>query len=400
MSRRTLAALALVMAAHLALPLLSAATADTQSVTACALAQSLQQDIQSAQALLANGTSPWQDTHARPQAEPMRALGAELPGQCLWLALKPLDAALRRAYDAQRRAYIDKDAGIIERREAKVALDGLFAALRAGRSDFPIAITRRARLQALQLEDALRHNEYHACLCLLWALADGTGLWDRQAALECGADSLAAMRAAAMRRTTIPARQAEVFRKRLECLDTIIEQAMAWQPAALDSEGQLHLTEAERANLGLDRPVCAWNANWAEWTGQRCAAEGTYPEGTWRSEVDRQLAKTLLKNAPRPDGAVAIWRDAQGRSAAGPVLANRPLKRLARLHPPKDTKDLVPCPTRLRAWQYTLGDFRYGWVIRTHVASGRHWHPHGDWRDLQPEASWPGAGGSQTAGGL
>jgi len=331
-----------------------------QPAVSAGLKQSLLQDIGVAQQALAKGESPWVDAQARPQAEPIRALSAELPGHCLWLAFKPVDAAVREAYRLQRRMWAEKDAGIIDRRVARVALEKLSAALQTEQAEYPSAVKSRARRQLDEIDNALAHHEYHAALCVLWSMAEVLGLWDRQAALECAADSMASMRGAGLRRKSLPRGQAELYGKRLECLSGMIERATTWQPA--NSYPALHVG-------ALAVPASDRNKHWA-------------------------------KEAFETGDAFAPWRDDQGQAGATSWILNQPIFRLALQDPPRNTKDLAPCPTRLRDWQYTLHDYRYGWTIFTRTASGSHWQPHGDWRDLEPDAFWPGAGGSQTAGGL
>lgn len=331
-----------------------------QSVVSAGLTQSLLQDIGDAQSALAEGRSPWEDAQARPQAEPIRALSAELPGHRVWLAFKPVDAAIRDAYREQRRMWAAKDAGIIPRRKARVGLEKLSEALEAESSTYPASLNRLARAQVAQIDYALLHHEYHAALCVLWAMADALGLWDRQAALEAAADNLAAMRAAGLRRKSLPRGQAEAFGKRLKCLGGMIERAVAWSPANALGPAQF---------VPLAMPAPARNKHWA-------------------------------KEAFEPGGAFAVWRNDQGQAGASSWVLNQKIFRSALEDPPRNTKDLSPCPTRLRDWQHTLHEYRYGWVVYTRAAAGNHWHPHGDWRDLEPKTFWPGAGGSQTAGGL
>ncbi|MEI6499473.1 MAG: hypothetical protein WCP21_00440 [Armatimonadota bacterium] len=331
-----------------------------QSVVSAGLAQSLQQDLQEAQNALATGQSPWADARARPQAEPIRALSAELPGHRLWLAFKPVDAAIREAYRRQRMMWADKDAGIIYRRRARVGLEKLVEALEAEDADYPSSLESLAHGQIGEIDNALRHDEYHAALCILWSMADALGLWDRQAALETAADNMAALRAAGLRRKSLSRGQAEAFRKRLTCLGGMIERAVAWKPVNVLTPGQM---------VPLNAPDSDHNKHWA-------------------------------KEAFEPGGAFAVWRNDHGQSGASSWVLNQPIFRSALEDPPRNTKDLAPCLSRLRDWQYTLHEYRYGWVVYTRAASGNHWRPHGDWRDLEPKTFWPGAGGSQTAGGL
>jgi len=140
----------------------------------------------------------------------------------------------------------------------------------------------------------------------------------------------------------------------------MIERAVAWKPAN---------TPALPPSAVAVAPDCTGCTHWAE---------------------------AMLE----PGGAFDCWREDQGQSGATPAVFNQPLYRPALREPARNTKDLACCPTCLRDWQYTLEDYRYGWLVYTRAASGCHWNPHGDWRELEPNAFWPAAGGSQTAGGL
>ena len=215
--------------------LLSITCAPAQSVQAVALANSLQQDFCAAQALLDKGQTPWPNAQARPQPEPINALRAELPGNCIWAAFKPVDCAARASFRQQRKMYVDKDSGLIDRRTARTGIDELSAAVLQERPAYPKELIRCARRQVLQVDDALEHSEYHAAECALWSLADRLGLWDRQAALEAAACHLAALRERAMGCKTLSPGQVRYYKNQLGCLAVMVQRAVDWKPAACDA---------------------------------------------------------------------------------------------------------------------------------------------------------------------
>lgn len=357
--RRYLPVLLVLVVLQVTLPATAAAVA-AESVAATGLAQSLLQDLQSAQSALDRGQTPWPEAQSRPQAEPLTALRLELPGSRLWSAFQPVDAAIREAYRQQRKMYIDEDAGLIDRRTARTALDDLTAALGEERPSYNATVVSRANRQILQIDFALSHHQYHAALCIMWAMADALGLWDRQAALESAADHLARLRAAALRRQSLPPGTVRYYKNQLGCIATIVERAVAWQPAP--------------QSIGPSRRVT------------------TCPDGALQSD---HWAREHFEVG----GAFDPWRNNSGASGATPWVLNQPIFRLGLQEPPRETRDITPCPERYRDWQHTLRDYRWGWfVYNDSAASG--WRPHGDWRDLQPTPFWPGERGIDNAGGL
>jgi hypothetical protein len=351
----------LVVLLSLALPVILWSDAQAQSVQSVALAQSLLQDMEAAQATLDRNRSPWESADGRPQPEPVKALRLELPGTCIWAAFKPVDAAIRESYRQQRKSYLEKDAAIIDRRMARVGLEPLQEAITQEENAYPAGLVSLARRQVSQIDNALRHDEYNAAACIMWAMADALGLWDRQAALESAADQLTRLRAQGLCRKSVPSDEAKYMKNRLGCVSVMVERAVCWQPQVGVMAGELlsERTEQERRH-----------PHWAE---EHLEVGGAFEK--WR------------ENTSIDPGATA-W------------VLRRPYYRCEMGEASFNTRDLVPCPKAYRDWQYTLGDYRWGWLEYTRSAANGLWRPHGDWRDLEPDAFWPGAKGSQTGGGL
>lgn len=345
----------------LALPVILWSGAQAQSVQAVALAQSLLQDVEAAQGALDRNCSPWESRDGRPQPEPINALRLELPGTCIWMAFKPVDAAIRESYRQQRNSYLEKDAAIIDRRMARVGLEPLREAITQEADCYPAGTVSLARRQVSQIDNALRHHEYNAAACILWAMAEVLGLWDRQAALESAADHMARLREQGLGRKSIPSDEARNMKNRLGCLSVMVERAVCWRPTAGVMAGDLlsERTAQERRHR-----------HWAE---EHLDPGAAFEK--WR------------ENASLDPGATA-W------------VLRRPYYRCEMDSGYFNTRDLVPCPKADRDWQYTLRDYRWGWLEYTRSAANGLWRPHGDWRDLEPDAFWPGARGSQTSGGL
>lgn len=333
---------------------LAGTAAPAQSVTAVALANSLQQDFACVQALLDNRQPPWASVQSRPQPEPINALRLELPGNCIWARFKPVEAAVREAHRQQRKVFLGKDAGLIERREARAGIQPLAAAILQEREAFEPSLIRCARQQVAQIDNAPAHDEYHAAECILWSMADRLGLWDRQAALETAAEHLGTLRARALCDKDLSADEVKGYKNQIGCLTVMVQRAITWQPT----------------------PCC--------------------PPATPVESVNMHFASDPLSGGL----AFGPWRDSLGRSGATQVVLNRPFFRAGMQAPAANTYDLSACPELYRDWQYTLHDFRYGWLVYNHSAANGLWRPHGDWRELAPNAFWPGAKGSQTAGGL
>lgn len=343
--------------ALMVLLLASAGTAFAETAAAQGLAQSLLSDLQVAQCALDRNQSPWPERTSRPQPEPVAALAAELPGNCIWQAFRPVDLAIRQAYREQRSQYLEKDAGIIQRRTARTGLDDLREAIQQERACYGNRTISLALRQVDQVDNALRHLEYYSALCIMWSMADILGLWDRQAALESAEDHLRSARAGNLRRQQLSASRARSLKTRLATISTMIETAVNWKPAP-EGLGPC----ADLASRAPDSP------HWAE-------------------HYD-------------PGGAFGPWRETTTEeTGASPWLHVQPWTREALDQPAPETRCLTPCPKKYRDWQYKLGDPRYGWRVYTHTAASQ-WRVGCDWRDLAPRATWPGAKGIQNAGGL
>lgn len=356
--------------------LLSVTSAPAESVAAAALANSLQQDFAAAQGLLDSGQSPWPSAESRPQPEPINALRLELPGNCIWAAFKPVDEAIRAAYRQQRKMYVDKDAGLIDRRGARGGIDCLSAAIRQERAAYDPGLIRCARQQVLEIDNALEHNQYYAAECTMWSLADRLGLWDRQAALESAADHLTILRAHAMGCKSLSAAEIRLYKNQLGCLGVMVERAIQWQPT------------------GYNGPACNLSPC------QTIPCDTTACRGA--TIANKGCAKELgaCPCACAGDTAYGPWRDTLGYSGATAVVLNRPFFCAGMEKPARNTYDLYPCAVLYRDWQYTLRDYRYGWLVYIDSAANGLWRPHGDWRELEPNAFWPAAKGSETGGGL
>jgi hypothetical protein len=351
----------LVVLVSLALPVVLWSGAQAQSVQAVSLAQSLLQDMQAAQVTLDRCGSPWENAEGRPQPEPINALRLELPGSYIWAAFKPVDAAIRESYRQQRNSYLEKDAAIIDRRMARVGLEPLREAITREEDCYPAGLVSLARRQVSQIDNALRHDEYNAAECIMWAMADALGLWDRQAALESAADHLAKLRAQGLCRKSIPTNEARNMKNRLGCVGVMIDRAVCWSPRVGTMAGELLTVRSQEE----------WhNPHWAD---EQMEVGGAFENWRENSSLD-------------PGATPWVLRDPYYRCQMGQAALN--------------TRDLVPCPKVYRDWQVTLHDYRWGWVEYTHSAANGLWRPHGDWRDLEPNAFWPGAKGSQTSGGL
>jgi len=337
---------------------LSIGLAAGQTIEASAVAQSLLSDIDKAQCLLQANQSPWQDPGARPQAEPLALLRGELPGSHIWLVFKPLDQRLREAYWLQRQSYLEKDAAVRPRREARELLPELAAAIRVERRCYNRTIAALAVRQVAQLDNALSHMEYHAALCILWSMADLLGLWDRQAALEVAEEHLADLCRAGSGRTELQPKIAGRMTRKLDLIAQIIAAAGAWRP----------------------RP-------------EALAPTELGPADIARARVGHHFADHAdLGSAFDP------WRDNTVLDgSATPLVFNETNAAFALSFPAPETRCLNPCP-RYREWQDALGDYHYGWSVYKHSAAQQ--KPGCDWRALEPWATWPGAKGAQNAGGL
>ncbi|MEN6400729.1 MAG: hypothetical protein ABFD94_02190 [Armatimonadia bacterium] len=337
----------------------SLGSAFAETAVAQGLAQSLLADLQAAQCALDRNQSPWPDRASRPQPEPVAALSAELPGNCIWQAFRPVDLAIRQAYRAQRSQYLEKDAGIIQRRTARTGLDPLRDAIKQERACYGNRTIGLALRQVDQVDNALRHLEYYSALCIMWSMADILGLWDRQAALESAGDHLRSARNGALRRQNLSSSHARALKSRLATISTMIETAINWQPAP---EG-----------IGPCGDL---------------ASSGAPDNHHWATHYD-------------PGGAFGPWREPHQfeETGASPWLLVQPWTRDALDQPAPETRCLAPCPKKYRDWQYKLADPRYGWLVYTHTAASQ-WRVDCDWRSLEPRATWPGAKGIQNAGGL
>ena len=351
------------MARYLALVLVvvtlsSLGTAFAETAAAQGLAQSLCADLQAAQCTLDRNQSPWPDRASRPQPEPIAALAAELPGNCIWQAFRPVDLAIRQAYRAQRSQYLEKDAGVIHRRTARTGLDPLREAIKQERACYSNRTVSLALRQVDQVDNALRHLEYYSALCVMWTMADMLGLWDRQAALESAEDHLRSARAGALGRKALSSGHARAVKSRLATISTMIETAINWKPAPEGIGPCSHLASA------------------------------TPDSPHWATHYD-------------PGGAFGPWREPREfrQTGASPLILVQPWTREALGRPAPETRCLVPCAKKYRDWQYKLHDLRYGWLVYTHTAASQ-WRVDCDWRNLEPRATWPGAKGIQNAGGL
>lgn len=352
MTRRLLASFVLL--------LLALGTLWAQEVERTALGQSLLGDLRAAQDCLEKGQSPWPDRTSRPQAGPVAALRASLPGNGIWEAFKPVDCAIREAYHQQRSIYLEKDAGLIERRAARTELEPLRDAIKTERRCYSNATVGTALRQLDQVDYALRHLQYHAALCVMWSMADALGLWDRQAALESAERHLGAARERGLRRQQLSSGEAKHLTQRLDTITCMIQTAVAWKPAP-EAIGPSE----------VDLMVGSYGRN------------------------DRHFAEPY-----DPGGAFDSWRETRPeQTGASPWLHVQPWTRDDLERPAPETRCLAPCPRRYRDWQYTLNDYRYGWLVYTHSAAGN-WKPGCDWRELQPKATWPAGRGAQNAGGL
>jgi hypothetical protein len=342
---------------------LSIGLAAGQTIEASAVSQSLLSDIDKAQGTLQSNQSPWQDPGARPQAEPLAVLREELPGSHIWLAFKPVDQRVRRAYWLQRQSYLEKDAAIQLRREARELLPELAAAIRAERRCYDRTVTNLAARQVAQLDNALSHMEYHAAMCILWSMADLLGLWDRQAALEVAEEHLADLCKAGSGKAELHAKIAQRMARKLDIIAQIIEMAGAWQPMP----GTQGVQSIGPVTLGL---VDVGGAR----AGRHFADHADLGQAfdPWRKN-------TVL------DGS------------ATPLVFDETNAAFALSFPAPQTRCLNPCP-QYRQWQKTLGDYQYGWSVYKNSAAQQ--KPGCDWRALEPWAKWPGAKGAQNAGGL
>lgn len=377
-----------------------------QSVAAVALAKSLQQDFAAAQALLDSGQAPWPSAESRPQPEPINALRLELPGNSIWAAFRPIDCAIRGGYRQQRKMYVDKDAGLIDRRTARTGVDALGAAIRQERQAYNPDVVECANLQVREIDNALEHDQYYAAECTMWSLADRLGLWDRQAALEAAACHLARLRARASGCQKLSAGQIRFYKNQLGCLSVMVQRAIEWQPTGYSDPvcnlSPCHVIPCgtnrcrKPASAAITRNVPVGSTTPCNTTP--CATPACPPQ----TVANKSCAKDLCAcSGALTDGtAYGPWRDTLGHSGATPVVLNRCFLRQGMEIPARNTYDRYPCAVLYRDWQYTLRDFSYGWLVYIDSAANGLWRPHGDWRELQPDASWPGARGSQTAGGL
>ncbi len=342
---------------------LSVRLAAGQTVEASAVAQSLLRDIANARRLLQSNQSPWQDTAARPQPQPLAVLAQELPGNAIWVAFKPVDERVRAAYWLQRQSYLEKDAAVRQRREARELLPALAAAIRAERDRYNPTVINLAVRQVAQADNALVHLEYHAALCVLWSMADLLGLWDRQAALEVAQDHLSDLRHDGAGKSELRASVARGMDRTLETIAQMIETAIAWRPVGESLAGP----SIGPSDIG--------------------------PAGGSRSDAERHFADhAVLGHAFDP------WRHGSVvTSGATPLVYDQVNARLALSRPPQETKCLAACP-RYRDWQDKLDDHRYGWS--PYMDSAARQKPCCDWRALQPWAAWPAAKGADNAGGL
>jgi hypothetical protein len=337
---------------------LSVSLAAGQTIEASAVAQPLLSDLSRAQGLLDANQSPWQEPGARPQAEPLAVVREALSGNRIWVAFKPVDRAVRRAYWLQQQSYLEKDAAVRQRREAQELLPALAEAIRADRDCYPRSVTNLAARQIAQVDNALKHLEYHAALCVLWSMADMLGLWDRQAALEVAQDHLADLCHSGAGKPQLPEKVARRMSRKVEVIAQIIAAALAWRPPA-DSIGPVELGPARAAG----------------------------------SRGSRHFADHADLGA-----AFDPWRDNWApESGATPLVFDETSAGYALSMPARETRCLHARP-QYHDWQRTLHDYRYGWSVYQYSSAQQ--KPGCDWRKLEPWATWPGAKGAPISGGL
>jgi hypothetical protein len=345
-----------------ALLLCLAATA-APSPTAQNLGESILLSLSEARTALLAGQSPWAGQTPGPDPATLIALSEALPGNYMWPVFKRTEALVRSAYRAQRQGFTDKDAGLIYRRDARPLFDELARAVTWERPLLPAPVTALGTIQVAQAVNALERKEYHATLTLMWSLADLTGLWDRQAALEAGAAQLTWLKAVTARRTTLPEREAKVYEDRLSLLAALVERALLWEP------DEVNLPETARFHV-----VSRQYFLLPQWTPYFLTGTGY---DTWRHTVLKPGSSAYLREQPCARQAQIVpWAEM----------------------PPFDTRPVHPDPTSLRSWQVPFGESRYGWLVYTRHG-GR--TPTGsDWRALKPYCFWPAAKGAENAGGL
>lgn len=353
------------------------ATADGQAL-APALAQAVTQ--------LQSGTNPWAQAGAGPQAAQARALRLSLAGNDLWEAFKPVDCALRAAYRDQHRMYVDKDAGLLNRRNAWYCLDTLEGAL----SGETIGNYAHARWQLAQVRHAISRRQFQAALCALWHFAAATGLWDRQVALEAVEKHLALLQRQYEGRSSLSPGQQSAALKTVTCLRDMVQVAVLWTPPveepvpAVAAAGEATPAETvtpEGEPACLMRPVPL--PEWDELNTQ-------VPVGSYRKYVSELNPPLYKERHP-----FIKW----SQQPCPPLIYAPLCSHCSNPDGPDKGRHAVPgCLLTLRPWQTTLGETGTGWAQNTRCGGWQ--EPGCDWQQYHPVGSWPGAKGADNAGGL